>query len=326
MTHSTSTNATPQKVFIDGQSGTTGLQIDRLLACHEHIEILRIPDSDRKDPEAKQAFLNDADIVVLCLPDDAARETASQCRDTTRILDASTAHRVDPAWTYGLPELTQDRRQKIADANRVSNPGCWPTGFLLAVKPLEAEGLLPTEKTLSVNGISGYSGGGRQMIERYETRASDAPNDLWYSRPYRLSFGHKHLAEMQKQCNLAKPPLFMPSVGHFAQGMLVNIPVDATLLNQAAGAADIQLLLAQQYEDEAFVRVHVLNDEKALEDGFLDPQGNNGTNRIDLFVFGDDEQVLLTARLDNLGKGASGAAVQNLNIMLALDEMAGLTV
>ena len=321
-THDTRTTA---KVFIDGQAGTTGLQIDRLLGCHEQIEILRIPEADRKNPDAKQAFLNAADIVVLCLPDDAARETAAMCGSDTRVLDASTAHRVDPQWTYGLPELTADRRQTIAGATRVSNPGCWPTGFLLAIRPLVDAGLLDAERTLSVNGVSGYSGGGRQMIERYEARAADHPNDLWYSRPYRLGFGHKHLPEMQRECALARSPLFMPSVGHFAQGMLVNIPIDTSFLTRPADTHAIQTLLSERYSNEPCVRVHSANDDSVLEDGFLDPPANNGTNRIDLFVFGNDEQILVTARLDNLGKGASGAAVQNINIMLGLDEMSGLT-
>ena len=317
---------TAAKVFIDGQTGTTGLQIDRLLGCHPQIEILRIPEADRKNPDTKQSFLDAADIVVLCLPDDAAQESAAMCHADTRILDASTAHRVDPEWTYGLPELTADRRQTIAGATRVSNPGCWPTGFLLAIRPLVDAELLDAGQTLSVNGVSGYSGGGRQMIERYETRTADHPNDLWYSRPYRLGFGHKHLPEMQKECALSRPPLFMPSVGHFAQGMLVNIPIDASFLNQPADALAIQALLSERYAEEPCVRVHSPNENSVLEDGFLDPQANNGTNRIDLFVFGNDEQILVTARLDNLGKGASGAAVQNINIMLGLDEMSGLTI
>lgn len=320
-THSTQS---PYRVFIDGQSGTTGLQIDRLLGCHQQVEILRIPDADRKNPQAKQSFLDDADIVVLCLPDDAALETVAMCSADTRILDASTAHRTHPDWTYGLPELTPNRRGEIAASNRVSNPGCWPTGFLLAVRPLIDAELLAPDRTLSVNGVSGYSGGGRQMIERYEARAAEHPYDLWYSRPYRLGFGHKHLPEMQRECLLSKAPLFMPSVGHFAQGMLVNIPLDQAWLRQPADASGIQALLAERYVDEPFVRVHPANDDTLLDDGFLDPRGNNDSNRIDLFVFGSSEQILLIARLDNLGKGASGAAVQNLNLMLGLDEAAGL--
>jgi N-acetyl-gamma-glutamyl-phosphate reductase len=316
-----------KKVFIDGQVGTTGLQIHQRLSARAEIELLQIADADRKNPEIKQQIINSADVVILCLPDDAARQTVSMVNNPeTRVLDASTAHRVADDWTYGLAELAPDSRAHISNAARVSNPGCWATGFTLAVAPLIRSGLLRADIPLLCHGVSGYTGGGRQMIEKYEARSASHPGDLWNSRPYALTLTHKHLAEMQHYSGSAISPFFMPSVGHFAQGMLVNIPLPINWFNKTVDLQRVQALLAETYQDEPCVAVHTVNDAAALDEGFLEPQANNGSNRCDIFVFGDDQQILLISRLDNLGKGAAGAAVQNLNLMLGMTELSGLNI
>ncbi len=316
-----------KKVFIDGQSGTTGLKIHQHLTDRSDICLLQIDKAERKNAAAKEALLADADVTVLCLPDDAARETAALAANhNTRLLDASTAHRTDPAWVYGLPELDKAQRGHITEARYVSNPGCWPTGFLLLVRPLVNAGLLAPDSLLTVNGVSGYSGGGRQMIEDYQTREAEQADKLWSSRPYGFALNHKHLPEMQQLAGLTNKPIFTPNVGHFYQGMLVHVPLFQQQLSSIQKPEAVAELWRSAYQHEACIRVHAANSDAELEAGFLDPQGNNLTNRVDLFVFGHEEQLLLTARLDNLGKGASGAAVQNLNLMLGFDELAGLKV
>jgi N-acetyl-gamma-glutamyl-phosphate reductase len=316
-----------KKVFIDGQFGTTGLQIHQRLSARTDIELLQIATADRKNPAIKQQIINSADVVILCLPDDSARQTVAMVNNPdTRILDASTAHRVADGWTYGLPELTPESRAQISQAARVSNPGCWATGFTLAVAPLIRNGLLRADIPLLCHGVSGYTGGGRQMIEQYEARSASHPDNLWNSRPYALTLAHKHLAEMQHYSGLTMPPFFMPSVGHFAQGMLVNVPLPASWFTQTIDLPRVQSLLTDTYQNEPCVTVHAVNDAAALEEGFLEPQANNGSNRCDVFVFGNNQQILLTSRLDNLGKGAAGAAVQNLNLMLGMAELNGLDI
>jgi N-acetyl-gamma-glutamyl-phosphate reductase len=314
------------KIFIDGHVGTTGLLIHQRLQARDDIELLQIPHEHRKDPELKREALGNADLVILCLPDEAARESVAMADQTTRFIDASTAHRVNPNWTYGLPEMAADHRQRIAGARYVSNPGCWATGFLLPIIPLLQNEIISPAANLNVNGVSGFSGGGREMIERYHARSADHPDDLWYSRPYSLALHHKHLPEMAHYSGLNNKPLFQPSVGHYEQGMLVSTGLFADQLSSAASLQGLYDCIGSWYENEDCVRVHEPNDDSTLDSGFLDPQGNNGTNRQDIYIFGNDNQVLLISTLDNLGKGASGAAVQNMNIMLGQDELNGLTV
>jgi len=230
---------------------------------------------------------------------------------------------VNPDWAYGLPELSERHREAVRTARLVSNPGCYPTGFLLAVRPLVAAGLLDPGIILTICAVSGYTGGGRQMVERYEARAERDPTNLWYSRPYALGMNHKHVPEMKHHAGLDHAPLFLPSVGHFPQGMLVSVPLSFDWLKANTTLADLAGTLATAYEREPCVRVFEPNDETTLEYGQLSPVENVGTNLVDLLVFGNDQQAVLIARLDNLGKGAGGAAVQNLNLMLGLEELTG---
>ena len=315
------------KIFIDGQSGTTGLRIREYLAARQDLEVLQIAETERKNETAKYELINAADVVILCLPDDAARDTVRLAANArARILDASSAHRVNPDWTYGMPELREDQRHQIRNARLVSNPGCYPTGFLLAITPLVSSGVLPGGIPLTISALSGYTGGGRKMAEQYEARAASHPQDLWYARPYALGMDHKHLPEMKYYARLDFEPMFMPWVGHFPQGMIVSTPLSSTWLNGKATLETVYELLGDVYKDEPCITVHAPNDQSALEDGKLEPQANNDTNRVDIFVFGNKEQILITSRLDNLGKGAAGAAVQNLNLMLGEEELLGLSV
>lgn len=314
------------KVFIDGHNGTTGLKIHRRLQTRNDIELLDISDADRKVAEIKQEVIGNADLVILCLPDDAARQSVNFKSNSTRFIDASTAHRVDAKWTYGLPELNASQRDSISTSKYISNPGCWATGFLLPISPLIEAGLLPETSQLTANGVSGYSGGGRSMIEQYEKQTSEHQDDLWFTRPYALGLTHKHLPEMTKFAKLENEPLFQPSVGHYHQGMLVSIPVFTDQFESTVTINNIYDCLQERFSQEACVNIHKPNDQDALQDGFLDPQLNNHTNRLDIFVFGHERQILLISVLDNLGKGASGAAVQNLNLMLGMPEFTGLTI
>ena len=307
------------KVFIDGQAGTTGLEILSRLGGRRDIELLTIPEGLRKDPACRRSCYGSADIVILCLPDDAARE-AAELAPGTRLIDASTAHRVADGWVYGMPELDPGTREAIRDAGCVSNPGCYPTGFILCVRPLIDAGILGRDVPLRVNAVSGYSGGGKALIARYE--ANDGAD--WRVRPYGLHLGHKHVPEMQRYSGTRAAPLFAPMVGHFFKGILTQVPLFRAELRPGTTPEDVHGVLEARYAEEPFVRVLPLGAEDAQADGFLGATACNDTNRIELMVFGSDEHFLLCARYDNLGKGASGAAVQNLNLMLGIEETAGL--
>lgn len=307
-------------VFIDGQAGTTGLELAARLTDHPAIEVLAIEERLRKDPRRRRELIRQADATVLCLPDDAARQ-ALELAPERRFLDASTAHRVASGWTYGLPELSPDNRNAIRAAERVANPGCYPTGFVLSVRPLIEAGLLDADVPLRLNAISGYSGGGKSLIAKYQS--CDRP--AWRTRPYGLGLTHKHLPEMRVYAKTNRAPIFAPSVGHYYSGMLVQVALFACELNKGADAAAVRRVLAERYAGEPFV--HVLDADAAdaaLDEGFLSPTVRNGSNHLDMMVFGHSEQLLIVSRYDNLGKGAAGAALQNLNLMLGLPETAGL--
>ena len=315
-----------QRIYIDGHAGTTGLRIRDWLAHRSDLELITLPEAERKSTEARRASIASSDLAILCLPDDAAREAAQWAAEAdTRVLDASTAHRVSEGWVYGLPELTTGQRAAIAGADRVSNPGCWPSIFLLLVRPLMDSNLLASSASLSLHGVSGYTGGGRSMIERWEDPASELPT-LPFEAPYALDRVHKHIPEMVAYSGLKAPPQFLPAVGPFRCGMRVQIPLPAGSLQEGHGPADIQAVLETRYEGESFVRVHPPEASRAPDETALDPRCCNDTNRIDLWVIPHpDGHCLLVGILDNLGKGAAGAAIQNLNLMLGLPEAEGLS-
>lgn len=313
-------------VFIDGREGTTGLQIADRLEGRKDLRLLEIPEKDRKNPKVKKEFLNGADLVILCLPDEASREAVSLIESPrTRVIDTSTAFRTAEGWTYGIPELQRGQRDRIRNSKRVANPGCHATGFIMALYPLMQKGILPPDYPVFVQSLTGYSGGGKKLISLYEGQGPK-PSGLHAPRHYALHLKHKHLPEMQKITGLSHPPLFTPIVADFYQGMVVSVPLLSRLLTHRISAAKVREVLAAYYEGEPFVRVIPFDSGPYLEEGYLSPLECNQTNRIDLFVFGDEEQILIAARLDNLGKGASGAAVQNMNLMLGLEETLGLNV
>ena len=308
------------KVFVDGQEGTTGLQINEYLAKRADIEVLKIEADKRKDLGERKRLINASDVTFLCLPDDAARESVALVDNPdTCIIDASTAHRVNPAWTFGLPELEQAQRARIRASKRIANPGCHASAFILALKPLVASGLLPATTQIAANSITGYSGGGKKMIEHYQSpQRIDAP------RPYALGLVHKHLPEMSAYSGLSVAPIFQPIVGPFYKGLAVTAYLHPAQFARKVTPADVQKTLADYYAGEAFIRVVPFDLEASTDGGFFNVEANNDTNRVDLFVFGNEERMLVVGRLDNLGKGASGAAVQSMNVHLGVEESLGL--
>jgi N-acetyl-gamma-glutamyl-phosphate reductase len=310
------------KVFIDGQAGTTGLQIHERIQARNDLEIITIPDADRKNPKAKAEYLNNADIVFLCLPDAAAKESVGLINNSsTRVIDASTAHRTDNAWAYGLPELSSEYRQKLRESQFIANPGCHATGFNILVAPLVQEGLIKSDTDLVCHSLTGYSGGGKALIANYE---ENPPENLLAPRPYALGLSHKHLPEMKKVSGLNKAPLFLPVVGPYYKGMAVSVPILPSLLSKNASIKDLTDFYRSYYQEQQFIQIEDSLNQEVLDGGFLDPTVCNDTNEVRISVWGNSEQLLIFSRFDNLGKGASGAAVQNMNIALGLDESIGL--
>ena len=301
------------RVFIDGNEGTTGLELSVLLNKRADIEVLEVDQKQRKDLDYKRSQYEKAELVVLCLPDEAAREAVA-LSEQPKFLDASSAHRVADGWVYGLPELSAENRNGIKDARYVSNPGCYPTGFLLAIAPLVKAGIVRRDTYLQIHAVSGYSGGGKKLIAKYK----DLDNSLLDTRFYALKLQHKHVPEMQRHGDLVKPPFFLPSVGPFYRGMVVSVALPRVDRER------IYEIWCQQYAVEPFITVHDPDGELALEEGVLSALRCNPTNRLELLVSGEGEHTLVCAILDNLGKGAAHAAIQNLNLMLGMCETAGL--
>ncbi|MDE2625848.1 MAG: N-acetyl-gamma-glutamyl-phosphate reductase [Burkholderiales bacterium] len=308
--------------FVDGQEGTTGLRIHEYLAQRGDIEVLRIDADKRKDARERARLLNAANVAFLCLPDAAAREAVALVTNpNTCLIDASTAHRTAAGWAFGLPELAPGQRALIRASKRIANPGCHASAFLLLLRPLVDAGLVPAAAAISATSITGYSGGGKKMIEQYEAERGarlDAP------RPYALTLAHKHVPEMTTHSGLASAPIFMPIVGRFYKGLAVSVPLHLAQLNKGATAEQLQSVYERRYAGERFVRVLPLRDPATLAEGQFDVTACNDTNCVDIGVFANEHQAIVMARLDNLGKGASGAAVQAMNLHLGVDEGLGL--
>ncbi len=307
------------KVYIDGQEGTTGLKILERFKDRTDIELLRIDEDKRKDNDERKKLINSSDFTFLCLPDAAAKEAVAMADEKVRIIDASTAHRTNPDWAYGFPELGKDFRDKITGSNRVAVPGCYASGFASMVYPLVKLGIMPADYPVSVHAVSGYSGAGKKAIAAYES--ADRPADYDTPRQYALTQQHKHIPEMQKICGLEYAPAFNPLVCDYFSGMVVSLPIHMRLLTKKYTSDDIRKALSEYYADSFFVKV---KPEGEPQDGFIGANELSGTNFMEIFVNGNDERLIICSRLDNLGKGASGAAVQCLNIMMGIDEKTGL--
>jgi N-acetyl-gamma-glutamyl-phosphate reductase len=310
------------RVFVDGQEGTTGLKIFEYLSQRADVEILRIDEAKRKDLDERRRLINESDVTFLCLPDVASRESASLVEnDRTVLIDASTAFRTSADWAYGLPELTRAQRERLRTAKRIAVPGCHASAFVLGMRPLVDAGIVAPEFAAHSYSITGYSGGGKKMIADYEAQGD---GKLSSPRPYALGLTHKHLPEMAAHAGLKAVPVFTPIVGSFYKGLAVTTYFSPSQLAKRVKPQDVQALFAEYYAGEAFVRVAPFDADENLDAGFFDVQANNDTNRVDLFVFGNDERFVTVTRLDNLGKGASGAAIQCMNLSVGAAEDSGL--
>jgi len=309
-------------VYVDGQHGTTGLLVNERLEKHPDVHILTIPFEERHNKELRIQLLNEADVVFLCLPDDAAKEAAALVtNENTKIIDASTAHRTNDQWAYGFSELSQNHLESIKETTRLSNPGCHATAAISVLYPLIVNEIINEELQLSIFSITGYTGGGKQMIRTYEHT-----NSIEYKAPrqYSLSLEHKHVPEIMKRAGLKKKPMLIPVVSDFARGLAVTIPISLDQMDKPKSKKELVELYKEHYKNSKFIQVHEADDMDALVDNCVHIQANNDTNYLDIYVYGNEEQVQIISVLDNLGKGASGAAIQNMNIMLGLDETIGL--
>ena len=311
------------QVFIDGSAGTTGLRIRQRLSARPDVKLFQLPDEIRKDPQARKEAINQADIAFLCLPDAAARESAQLAGPGVKLIDASTAHRVDPQWCYGFPELSGAFREKLKHSTRTAVPGCHASGFIALVYPMVASGLVSADYPVVCHSVTGYSGGGKSMIAEYEGENRDPQLDS--PRQYALSQSHKHLPEMTKICGLANAPIFSPIVSDFYSGMVVTVPFHGGLLAEGTTLARVHEMLSEHYRGQKMVKVLPLGSEGA-PDGFFSANAMAGKDTMEILVHGNDSRILLASRFDNLGKGASGAAIQCMNIMCGLEETLGLEV
>lgn len=311
------------KIYIDGQAGTTGLKIRERFAGRDDIEILMIDEAKRKDPEERKKMINSSDFTFLCLPDAASIEAVSMIENpNVRIIDASTAHRTNPEWAYGFPELSENHRKKIVDSKRVAVPGCYASGFISLVYPMVSSGIMPADYPVTSFAVSGYSGGGNKMIAQYES--DEKPETFNSPRFYGLAQTHKHLPEMQKITGLAEKPIFTPIVDDYYSGMVVCVPFRTRLADKKVTVSDVYEMFAKHYDGQNFVKVMPWKDIEEQKKVLLSSNDLSGTNKMEIHIFGDDERIMLCSRLDNLGKGASSAAVQCLNIMMGIDETTGL--
>ncbi|MCR4990734.1 MAG: N-acetyl-gamma-glutamyl-phosphate reductase [Lachnospiraceae bacterium] len=312
------------KVFVDGSEGTTGLRIYERLEGRDDIEIIKIDPEKRKDPDERAKMINGSDITFLCLPDDASRESVSLCtNDNVKIIDASTAHRTLDEWAYGLPELNKKQRELIKNSHRVAVPGCYATGFICIAAPLVEHGIMSPDYPVSAFALSGYSGAGKKAIAVYES--DEKPVDFNAPREYALTQQHKHIPEMQKRAGLSRKPLFSPVVDDYYSGMFVSLPFYTDMLNGVKGPEDVYKVLKEHYEGERFIKVNAPGSESEYN-GFISANVYSGRDDLEIFVTGNEERIVVTSRFDNLGKGASGAAVQCMNILLGCDEAKGLNL